>query len=69
MQKYTLNELEAMPTLSQGQTDDLKVEKENVRVWLSRMTIADGMPYNNEVTVDIYDHNEWATVTKYEAVN
>ncbi len=50
---YKLAELEALPTLSQGQTDDLKVESENKRVWLSRMTIEDGQPYNNMVTVEI----------------
>ncbi len=49
---YKLAELEALPTLSQGHTDDLKVETENQRVWLSRMTIDDGQPYNNMVTVE-----------------
>jgi hypothetical protein len=50
--RYTLKELEALPTLSQGQTDDLKVESPTQRVWLSRMTIEDGEPYNNKVTVE-----------------
>ncbi len=49
---YTLAELEALPTLSQGHTDDLKVETENTRVWLSRMTVEDGEPYNNKVTIE-----------------
>lgn len=49
---YTLAELEALPTLSQGHTDDLKIETENTRVWLSRMTVEDGEPYNNKVTVE-----------------
>lgn len=49
---YTLSELEILPTLATGQADDLKIEKENRRVWLSRCTVEDGEPYNNKVTVE-----------------
>jgi hypothetical protein len=60
---YTLAELEALPTISQGHTDDLKVEAYDIdkktkeittgtRIWLSRMTKEDGMPYDNQVTVE-----------------
>lgn len=52
MSRYTLAELEALPTLAVGQADDLKIETESVRVWLSRCTIEDGEPYNNKVTVE-----------------
>lgn len=50
--RYTLKELSALRTIVQGQADDLKVEQKNWRVWLSRMTVEDGMPYNNQVTVE-----------------
>ncbi len=51
---YRLKTLETMPTIRQGHTDDLKIETKNTRVWLSRMTIEDGMPHNNQVTVEQY---------------
>lgn len=35
-------DLQALPTLSQGHTADLKIDTGTLRVWLSRMTIADG---------------------------
>ena len=66
--KYSLDELETMPTKHQGHTDDLKIEYGNKRVWLSRMTIADGMPYDNQVTVEYYKNGVWGTTQEYEAV-
>ena len=69
-----------MPTLTQGQTDDLKVHNwksrgRQLRVWLSRMTVEDGMPYNNQVTVEQYLPGNgkknwgwgWNTVYQYQA--
>jgi len=69
MKRYTLAELEAMPTISQGHMEDLKIEVENIKVWLSRMTVEDGMPYNNQVTVENYDtiNGRWETVAEYQA--
>jgi hypothetical protein len=68
---YTLEELESMPTISKGHTDDLKYEDDDTRVWLSRMTVEDGMPYNNQVTVEKYEEIDgswiWHTVDEYEA--
>jgi hypothetical protein len=55
---YTLTELEALPTLMVGQTDDLKIETPTHRVWLSRMTVADGMPYPNQVTEEYRNPGE-----------
>lgn len=66
---YTLKELEGLKTISQGQMDDLKIEDGNIRVWLSRMTIEDGMPYNNQVTVEELNENgSWHTIEEYEAI-
>jgi len=67
-EEWSLRELLEMPTISQGQTDNLKYEDEDTRVWLSRMTVEDGMPYNNQVTVEKYIDNNWVTVDEYEAV-
>ena len=67
MEKYTFAELQAMPTISQGHMDNLKVQTEDTKVWLSRMTIEDGMKYNNQVTVEKYNGDKWETIAQYEA--
>ena len=68
LDKLTLKELENMPTISSSQFDDLKYETETYRVLLSRMTIADGMKYNNCVTIEAYDGDVWFTIDTYEAL-
>lgn len=71
MKKYTLKQLNAMPTLEQGHTDDLKLDELETRVWLSRMTIEDGQPYNNQVTIEQVKYSngqpKWKTIKQYEA--
>lgn len=67
MKKYTLRELQAMKTISQGHTDDLKVKTEDTKVWLSRMTVEDGMPHDNMVTVEKLIDGRWETVEEYPA--
>lgn len=68
---YTLKALEARPTLRQGHTADLKMQfkakRVEKRVWLSRMTVEDGMPYNNQVTIEAYGRNGWETIKQFEA--
>lgn len=68
--RYTKKELESMPTISQGHTSNLKVEDYNhnppVRVWLSRMSIEDGMPYNDAVEVEHCINGCWKLVEQYE---
>lgn len=63
--RYTKEELKAMPTIHSGQYDNLKIETPTMRVWLSRMTVADGMPYNNQVTVEKLIDGCWVTVEEY----
>lgn len=59
---YTLAELQAMPTIAVGQNADLKLETPTRRVWLSRMTVADGAPYPNQVTEEYRDPNgQWGS--------
>ena len=67
MKNYTLKELEELETISQGQADDLKIEDGNIRVWLSRMTIEDGMPYNNQVSIEKLQNGAWKIIDEYEA--
>lgn len=63
---YRAKDLEDMPTLSVGQADDLKIDEGKRRVWLCRCGIADGMPYNNQITIERYIDNKWQTVETYE---
>lgn len=64
---YTLDEIEAMPTIHSGQYDNLKIDDGQTRVWLSRLSIEDGMPYNNEVTVERLVDGRWTKAETYEA--
>jgi hypothetical protein len=66
--ELSLEELEALPTLAQGQADDLKIESDTERVWLSRCTVEDGEPWNNKVTVERKFGGSWIEVEAWEAV-
>ncbi|MNC36448.1 hypothetical protein D3C75_849700 [compost metagenome] len=65
--KRSIAELKDLPTLQQSHTDNLKKVTGNERVWLSRMTVADGMPYNNQVTVEVFSNGKWNIVDTYQA--
>lgn len=65
---YTLAELEARETISSGQFDNLKIDDGTVRVWLSRCGVADGLKYDNGVTVEVLKDGRWVTARQYEAV-
>lgn len=66
--KVPLAELEDMPTLSQGQNDDLKIDNfDGERVWLCRSSMADGMPWDHMVTVEHYDGQRWTETEHWEA--
>lgn len=63
--QYTADELEQIPTLVTGYTDDLKVETDTTRVWLARTTTEDGEPSNNRITVEQLREGHWVTVEEY----
>lgn len=63
---YTANELKTMPTILSGHFDNLKIDKGDLRVWLSRLTIADGMPYNDQVTIERKINGNWVVVDQYQ---
>jgi hypothetical protein len=65
--RHTLAQLRALPTLSQGHFDNLKVEADGIRVWLSRCTMADGEPYDNKVTVEVIRNGVWTEHRTYQA--
>lgn len=63
-----LDYLNSLPTISTGHFDNLKIDENGFRIWLSRMTIADGMPYDNQVTIEKLIKGEWITIETYPAV-
>lgn len=66
--KYTLKELQQLETITQGHTDNLKIETEDIKVYLSRMTVEDGMTANNMVTVKkLTDGGNWEIIAEYPA--
>jgi hypothetical protein len=67
MKRYTLAELNDMPTLHSGHFDNLKDETVDTRVWLSRMTVSDGAPYDDQVTVEKLAAGVWTIVGQYQA--
>lgn len=68
MGPYRLEQLRAMPTIHVGQYDDLKYRDADTKVWLSRLTVEDGQPYDNQVTVEKLIAGRWVTVDEYQAV-
>lgn len=66
--EVSLDELEAMPTLTQGQADDLKIDNGAERVWLSRCGVEDGEPWDNKVTIERLVDGRWVEVEWYQAV-
>lgn len=65
--RYTLEELENIPTLSESQDADLKIEYTNTRIWLSRMTVSDGAEYDNKVEIEKQIDGSWVVVESYQA--
>jgi len=67
---FTLAELEAMPVMKEGHTDNLVLDTGKTRVWLSRLSKEDGAPYDNQVTVEARQGAgktpEWKTLATYK---
>ncbi|KPK27043.1 MAG: hypothetical protein AMK69_11070 [Nitrospira bacterium SG8_3] len=55
-------DLEGLPTLMKGHFDDLKLETEEYRFWLSRMSVEDGMPYEDAITIEKLIDGKWVEV-------
>jgi hypothetical protein len=58
---------ERLPTLSTGQADDLKLDRNGTRIWLSRCGVDDGEPYDNKITVEKLRGGRWITVETFQA--
>lgn len=65
---YTLDYLQSKPTLCTSQADDLKIETDSYRVWLSRCSVEDGEPYDHKVTVEHLIEGSWQVTETYAAM-
>ena len=73
MKKLTLKQVKEYPVIHQSHFDNLIKEFEQkgikYRVWVSRCTIDDGMPYDNQITVEKFDETNgytWTIEKQYE---
>jgi len=53
---FNKEELEKLPTISQGQADDLKIETDTLRVWLSRV--------DGSVSVEQLVNGRWELISE-----
>lgn len=67
MTRYTADEIRDLPTLCVGQCCNLKVDTGAVRVWLCRCGVDDGMPYDDQITVEVLNPKNfcWEEVEVY----
>ena len=67
--RYKLRDLNDLPTLRSGHFDNLKIEEEDeqgkFRVWLSRCSVEDGMPFDNAITVERQIGGVWQNTEMY----
>ena len=57
-------DIRELPTISQGQFDNLKFDDGKHRVWVSRMTQEDGAEFDHEVYVEILQNGVWRRASK-----
>jgi len=68
--EYDTKTLEALPRISEGHSEDLKVETTlddgtPARVWLSRCGLDDGELWENTVTLETCPDGRWVTVQRW----
>lgn len=62
--------LETLPTISAGQADNLKIDRDGIRYFVSRMTWEDGEQYRCSIEVyrDRVRSSRWESLHSYEAI-
>lgn len=64
---FSLADLQAIPVLTVGQADNVLLNHGGIKVSLSHTAVADGAPYDNQVTVQKNSRNGWQTIREYQA--
>jgi hypothetical protein len=62
----TAEELRRYPVLSTGQVDDLHMELDGLRFWVSRCTMEDGEPCDDKVSIERLTPSGWITHDVYD---
>lgn len=62
---YNARDLDELPTLTMGQADSLKINDDDIRVWLSRCGTESGEPYNDKISIEARINGIWHTVIEY----
>lgn len=65
----TFDELIERENLCLAQADDLRYDDGQIRLWTSRMTIGDGVPYRSTVYVERLIDGAWITIGCYDGEN
>ena len=65
---FPLAYLKKKRTLCTAQADNLKIDTGSMRVWLCRCGVADGMSYDNQVTIEHLKGGRWVETAIYQAV-
>lgn len=71
LEQFSADELRDMPILSRSQVDNLHFEAfdyegyDGVRYWVCRAGVADGMPCDNLVTIEILRDGRWEQFDQY----
>lgn len=60
------NLLDMLPTITQAQTADLKVDTGDTRVWQARTTTADGEPFDRTIYVETLSRGRWLDVGYFD---
>ena len=64
--RFTATMLRTFPRISSGQFANLHIDTGKSRVWLSRTTVEDGAPYNNQIIEETLRGGRWVTTAEYE---
>jgi len=72
--EYTTDVLESMPILAQGQAEDLRTEVELHdgsigRIWMSRVGVDGGEPWEHTVTLEVRRNGRWHNVIRWDGDN
>lgn len=62
-------DLADLPTLAQGQIENLKIDDGTTRVWLSRGGVADGLPCDSMVSIERLRDGKWRNAYDYEPID
>jgi len=58
-------DLHDLDTICVGQSDNLKYETSQTRIWLARTGLYDGEPYAKRVTIEVLKNDKWENLMSF----